>query len=40
MTDFIDADPIIKERFRKSLEEKPKANPDTVVKGTKLKDLF
>tara|TARA_R110002020_G_scaffold516_3_gene2549 strand:+ start:1104 stop:1343 length:240 start_codon:yes stop_codon:yes gene_type:complete len=35
--DFI---PTVKERFSKSIEDKPKANPDTVAKGTKLEDLF
>ena len=32
--------PIVYERFSKPIEDKPIANPDTVVKGTKLEDLF
>ena len=31
---------VIQERFSKSIEDKPKANPYTVAKGTKLEDLF
>ena len=31
---------VIQERFSKSIEDKPKAKPDTVAKGTKLEDLF
>ena len=30
----------VQERFSKAIEDKPIANPDTVVKGTKLEDLF
>lgn len=30
----------VQERFSKSLEDKPKLNPNTVAKGTKLEDLF
>mgnify|MGYP003678773620 FL=1 len=31
---------VVQERFSKAIEDKPIANPDTVVKGTKLEDLF
>jgi len=31
---------VVQERFSKSIEDKPKAKPDTVAKGTKLEDLF
>ncbi len=31
---------VVQERFSTAIEDKPIANPDTVVKGTKLEDLF
>ena len=31
---------VVQERFSKPIEDKPKANPDTVAKGTRLEDLF